>query len=67
MVLASMAMERDEVLAALRAIRERREEDEVAERREVGRARRLGVSWREIGEALGRSPSSIWDKHSEDP
>jgi hypothetical protein len=61
-----MAAARDDVLASLRALRELRDEYAGAERREVTRARKLGISWRDIGEALGRNSSALWQKYNDE-
>ncbi len=58
-----MGTAKDDVLVSLRAIREQREGNETAERRAVLRARQLGLSWREIGRALGRDASSVFEKY----
>jgi hypothetical protein len=57
---------RDEVLGSLRALRELRDEYAAAERREVARARKVGISWRDIGDALRRNPSALWQKYSDE-
>jgi hypothetical protein len=58
--------EREEVLAGLRAIREQREGYEAAERRYVLRGRELGLSWRTLANALGRSMSSLHEKYADE-
>jgi DNA-binding NarL/FixJ family response regulator len=50
-------------LAALRAIREQRDRHAAAEERAVLQARRLGISWRDIGQALGRDVSTVFEKY----
>ena len=62
-----MADPREEVLVALRALKAGRERYEDAERREVVRARKLGLSWRAIAQALGRTSSAVHEKYSDDP
>jgi hypothetical protein len=61
-----MAAPRDDVLASLRALRELRDGYAAAERQEVARARQLGISWRDIGEALGRNASALWQKYNDE-
>jgi hypothetical protein len=58
-----MANDTDDVLAALRAVKEQRQDNEASERREVLRARGLGLSWRVIADALGREVSGVFEKH----
>jgi hypothetical protein len=61
-----MAAARDDVLGSLRALRQLRDDYAASERREVARARKLGISWRDIGEALGRNPSALWQKYNDE-
>jgi DNA-binding NarL/FixJ family response regulator len=64
-----MATDREDVLGALselRAIAERRQKNEEDERQEVLRARRLGLSWRAIADALQREVSGVCKKYSDE-
>ena len=64
-----MATDREDVLGALtalRAVAERRQQNEDDERQEVLRARRLGLSWRAIAQALQREVSGVWKKYSDE-
>jgi biotin operon repressor len=54
-----------DVLSELARIRGIRESNEADEHRAVAKARRLGLSWQSIAEALGRSRSSVWEKYPE--
>jgi hypothetical protein len=61
-----MAAARDDVLGSLRALRRLRDDYAASERREVARARNLGISCRDIGDALGRNPSALWQKYNDE-
>jgi DNA-binding NarL/FixJ family response regulator len=51
-------------LGALRKLRQRRDNYEAEERAAVLRARRAGLTWRAIAEALERDASTVWTKYN---
>lgn len=53
----------DAVLRQLRQLRDRREADEAQEVALVAEARRHGLTWDQIADALGRTRSAVWKKH----
>jgi hypothetical protein len=52
-------------LAELGRIGRDREANEAQERRAVEEARRLGISWRAIADALGKSRNAVWEKYAD--
>ena len=54
---------RDQVLAALRALRESQNSLAEQEANLVVKARRLGLSWQEIADALEVTKAGVWKRY----